>query len=54
METHDASSRKHLDIYADKAYNISRIRGGWLTVNRACNLRCGWCYQKDTEVDLGY
>ncbi len=22
---------------------------GWLTVNRACNMRCGWCYAKGTE-----
>lgn len=21
----------------------------WLTVNRACNMRCGWCYAKGTE-----
>lgn len=21
----------------------------WLTVNRACNLRCSWCYAKDTN-----
>lgn len=21
----------------------------WLTVNRACNLRCNWCYAKDTD-----
>jgi sulfatase maturation enzyme AslB (radical SAM superfamily) len=20
----------------------------WLTINRACNLRCGWCYAKGT------
>ena len=20
------------------------VRGCWLTVNRACNLRCEWCY----------
>jgi MoaA/NifB/PqqE/SkfB family radical SAM enzyme len=20
------------------------IKGGWLTINRACNLRCSWCY----------
>ncbi len=23
--------------------------GSWLTVNRKCNLRCGWCYAKDTN-----
>jgi radical SAM protein with 4Fe4S-binding SPASM domain len=22
----------------------TNIKGGWLTVNRACNLRCPWCY----------
>ena len=22
--------------------------GAWLTVNRRCNLRCGWCYARDT------
>ena len=25
----------------------NRIKGGWLTVNRACNLRCPWCYAKE-------
>lgn len=23
-------------------------RTGWLTVNRECNMRCGWCYAKGT------
>lgn len=23
--------------------------GTWLTVNRRCNLRCGWCYARDTD-----
>ena len=23
-----------------------RIGGSWLTVNRKCNLRCGWCYSE--------
>lgn len=22
---------------------------GWLTVNRSCNLRCGWCYAKESD-----
>lgn len=25
------------------------IVGGWLTVNRNCNFRCGWCYAKGTR-----
>ncbi len=25
------------------------IYGGWLTVNRFCNFRCGWCYAKGTK-----
>lgn len=25
--------------------------GAWLTVNRACNLRCSWCYAKGTEYN---
>lgn len=25
------------------------IYGGWLTVNRFCNFRCGWCYATGTE-----
>lgn len=27
------------------------ISGGWLTVNRACNMRCPWCYASTTEYD---
>ncbi|PIR93925.1 hypothetical protein COT97_04010 [Candidatus Falkowbacteria bacterium CG10_big_fil_rev_8_21_14_0_10_39_11] len=23
--------------------------GAWLTVNRKCNFRCGWCYARDTK-----
>ena len=26
-----------------------RISGGWLTVNRFCNFKCGWCYAKGTR-----
>ncbi len=25
----------------------------WLTVNRACNMRCAWCYAKDTGFGTG-
>ncbi len=25
------------------------IEGGWLTLTRACNARCTWCYAQDTE-----
>ncbi len=25
------------------------FKTGWLTINRACNLRCKWCYARDTE-----
>ncbi len=25
--------------------------GSWLTVNRKCNLRCGWCYAQDQSID---
>lgn len=27
------------------------LQGGWLTVNRGCNMRCSHCYQQDTEFD---
>lgn len=27
------------------------ISGGWLTVNRACNMRCPWCYASGTKYD---
>jgi radical SAM protein with 4Fe4S-binding SPASM domain len=30
-------------------WKSSGIVGSWLTVNRACNLRCGWCYAAGTE-----
>lgn len=26
---------------------------GWLNVNRACNMRCEWCYAKGTEYSAG-
>ena len=26
-----------------------KLTRGWLTLNRACNLRCSWCYAKNTE-----
>lgn len=26
-----------------------KIRGGWLTLNRACNNRCEWCYARGTD-----
>lgn len=29
----------------------SIITGGWITLNRGCNMRCGHCYQQDTEFD---
>lgn len=25
------------------------FKTGWLTLNRTCNLRCKWCYARDTE-----
>ncbi|NIA02325.1 MAG: radical SAM protein [Nitrospirae bacterium] len=25
------------------------LSGAWLTVNRACNFRCKWCYASETE-----
>ena len=28
---------------------IIPVVGGWLTVNRNCNFRCGWCYAQGTE-----
>ena len=31
--------------------NFSFLRGGWITVNRGCNMRCSHCYQQDTEFD---
>lgn len=27
------------------------IKTTWLTLNRSCNLRCEWCYAKNTEFD---
>lgn len=30
---------------------IRRKLTAWLTVNRACNLRCNWCYAKMTRFD---
>lgn len=27
------------------------VKGSWLTVNRACNMRCPWCYAKDENFD---
>jgi radical SAM protein with 4Fe4S-binding SPASM domain len=27
------------------------VSGGWLTVNRVCNLRCPWCYGSPTQFD---
>lgn len=37
---------------ADKnSFVSSRVGGGWLTVNRACNMRCEWCYAAGTEFD---
>ena len=29
-----------------------KYRVGWLTLNRVCNLRCPWCYAKDTQYNL--
>ena len=26
-----------------------QYRVGWLTLNRVCNLRCPWCYAKETH-----
>lgn len=31
----------------------SGIRGGWLTLNRRCNLRCKWCYTSRKLIDGG-
>lgn len=28
-----------------------KITGGWLTVNRACNMRCPWCYASATKYE---
>ncbi len=28
-----------------------KITGAWLTVNRACNMRCPWCYASSTKFD---
>ena len=27
-------------------------KGCWITLNRACNLRCKWCYAQDTKFSL--
>ena len=29
-----------------------KFRVGWLTLNRVCNLRCPWCYAKDTHYSV--
>ena len=39
-----------------------KIKAYWLTVNRECELRCGWCYIKglgykkknDLDIDLAF
>lgn len=38
--------------------NLFSPKGFWLTVNRACNLRCHWCYAKGTgfsneQIEIG-
>ena len=38
------------DIYSFEA----EPQGAWLTVNRACNFRCKWCYAKDTVYDSSH
>ena len=25
-----------------------KYKAGWLTINRACNIRCKWCYAQGT------
>ena len=32
-------------------YRVEKVNGCWLTLNRACNLRCTWCYAAGTEFD---
>lgn len=33
------------------SYVVEKVKGSWLTVNRACNMRCEWCYAAGTEFD---
>ena len=35
-------------IESFKCKQDHQYRVGWLTLNRVCNLRCPWCYAKDT------
>lgn len=42
-----------MKIFSENAYHVGKIRGGWLTLNRSCNLRCKWCYAAGTEFDKG-
>lgn len=28
------------------------IKGAWMTVNRACNMRCSWCYANETQFHV--
>ncbi len=31
---------------------IAKPKSAWLTVNRACNFRCKWCYGQSTQFDI--
>lgn len=39
-------------ISISKAGSAVRPTSGWLNVNRACNLRCEWCYAKGTNYKV--
>lgn len=44
-------TKVRLKIRGDTEMDQSTLRGGWITLNRACNMRCSHCYQQDTQFD---
>ncbi|MBU1557822.1 hypothetical protein KKC45_02575, partial [Patescibacteria group bacterium] len=37
------------DVEKSETSNKVNPKNGWITVNRTCNMRCKWCYAKETE-----
>lgn len=36
-----------------KHIGYMKVKNCWLTINRACNLRCEWCYAQETKFQKG-
>lgn len=48
-ESKDLNDYYAKEMMTGQDINISFAKACWLTINRACNLRCEWCYAKETE-----